>query len=320
MEEDNKMNEINEVNEINERTKDSVIDVDSYSNMKEEKVEQYRLTIDLIMIVGKYLETVQDFVQLIRLCKKFRELPEMYKMNPISNCDIFPNIETQHFYNPSDALYSRRDMYKYVYWRPNKALLSLIDMEDDSIIVKRTELNRNEIKATIRTTVPEGIWRVANRAFEDKQITYVKLPKTLKELGDSSFASTSIENINIPNGVTSLGNYCFNRCYQLTRIKLPSTLKRIGNNCFNKTKLKEIVIPEGVTELNDGCFSNIFGCVEDIYLPNSLTKIDDSTFQNTKITKIHASKKVKPLVERLHFEKKPKITGYSKLKFNSGRI
>ena len=306
------------MNEIDEGQRELAIDVDD-CEMKEEKAEinseQYRLTIDLIMIVGKYLESVQDFVQLIRLCKKFRDLPEMYKMNPISNCDIFPNIETQHFYSPTDALYSRRDMYKYVYWRPNKALLSLIDMEDDSIIVKRTELNRNEIKATIRTTIPEGIWRVSDRAFEDKQITYVKLPKTLKELGNSSFASTSIENINSPNGVTSLGNYCFNRCYQLTRIKLPTTLKRIGINCFNKTKLKEIVIPEGVTELNEGCFSNISGYVDDIYLPDSLTKINESTFQNTKILNIHASKKVKSLVEKLHFEKKPKLMGYSKLKF-----
>ena len=291
---------------------DIVIDVDNYKS----NIKQYRLTIDLIMIVGKYLETVNDFIQLIRLCKKFKDLLEMYKMNPISNCDIFPNIQTQHFYTIDDTLYKKRDMYKYVYWRTNKAILSLIDKQDNSIIIKRTELNKNEIKSTLRTIIPEGIWRIADKTFEDKQITSIKLPKTLKELGNSSFTYTSIENVTIPNGVTSLGNSCFSRCNQLTRIKLPYTLKKIGNYCFTKTKLKEIVIPEGVTELNEGCFSNIFGCIDDLYLPNSLIKIDESAFKNSKISIIHSSKKIRSLMEKLKLEKKPKFTNYSKLKFN----
>ena len=40
--------------------------------------ELWRLTIDFIMIVGKYLETNQDFINIMKVCKKYKELVLMY--------------------------------------------------------------------------------------------------------------------------------------------------------------------------------------------------------------------------------------------------
>ena len=55
-----------------------------------EEEYDFRLTIDLIMIVGKYLEEAIDYINLIRLNKKFKDLLEMYKMNPISDLLLYP--------------------------------------------------------------------------------------------------------------------------------------------------------------------------------------------------------------------------------------
>ena len=43
---------------------------------------------------------------------------------------------------------------------------------------------------------------------------------------DSSdrFSNTNIESIKIPEGVTKIGNYCFEYCSELTNITLPSSL------------------------------------------------------------------------------------------------
>ena len=282
--------------------------------MEEDK--QYRLTIDLIMIVGKYLETSRDFINLIKLSKKFSELLEMYKMNPISEWDIFPNIQTQHFYNLDDLLYAKRNLYRYVYWKTNKKFLDLIGEPSNSMEIKRTELNEDELKIKRnKVVIPEGIWRINDDVFKDVEITSVKFPSTLREIGNESFNSTDIVNLNIPYGVTSLGDYCFYSCDKLAKVKFPKTLRKLGNYCFGKTKLKEIVIPDGIKELSEGCFCHSFAVIDDIYLPDSIEKIHPKAFLNSKIHTIHASKKVRSLVEKLAFEKKPKLVSYNKLKF-----
>lgn len=74
------------------------------------------LSVDYVMIVGKYLCSESDYVNLVRVSSRFRELLLMYKFNPISNADLFPNIETQHFYVYRDIFYRKRDMFRYVYW------------------------------------------------------------------------------------------------------------------------------------------------------------------------------------------------------------
>ena len=65
--------------------------------MSKERLK-WRITIDYIMIVGKYFETNADFINIMKVCKKYKELVLMYKFNPISDISLFENIQTQHFY------------------------------------------------------------------------------------------------------------------------------------------------------------------------------------------------------------------------------
>ena len=65
-------------------------------------IEAMQLTIDFIMIVGKYFEGSNDFINVMKVCKKYEELVSMYKFNPISDISLFENIQTQHFYKKED--------------------------------------------------------------------------------------------------------------------------------------------------------------------------------------------------------------------------
>ena len=40
-----------------------------------------------------------DFINVMKVCKRYEELVLMYKFNPISDISLFENIQTQHFYN-----------------------------------------------------------------------------------------------------------------------------------------------------------------------------------------------------------------------------
>ena len=65
-------------------------------------------------------------------------------------------------------------------------------------------------------------------------------------IGDFSFSHTNISTITIPEGVTSIGDNCFNECKRLTSIHLPSTLKIICCCAFFNTGISEITIPKRI--------------------------------------------------------------------------
>ena len=70
--------------------------------MTEEK-SKYELTVDFIMIIGKYFKTKFDFINIMKVCKNYEELVLMYHFNPISDISLFKNIQTQHFYDKEDG-------------------------------------------------------------------------------------------------------------------------------------------------------------------------------------------------------------------------
>ncbi len=64
-----------------------------------------------------------------------------------------------------------------------------------------------------------------------------------------------IENLVIPNGITTIGDYVFSFCTSLKSVEMPKSLTRIGEGAFyNCTNLQSIEIPESVTSIGDSAF------------------------------------------------------------------
>ena len=76
--------------------------------------EKWRITIDAMLIVGKYFEKNKDYVNVMRVCKKYRDLVKMYHLNPIQDCELFEKMETQCLYGPGDK--KTQGMHQYIYW------------------------------------------------------------------------------------------------------------------------------------------------------------------------------------------------------------
>ena len=82
---------------------------------------KWEMTIDAMLIIGRYFQSNNDFINSMKVCKRYNELVRMYHFNPISEWELFENIETQYLYKPEDE--KKQGMYQYVYWyRPNKVL------------------------------------------------------------------------------------------------------------------------------------------------------------------------------------------------------
>ena len=66
------------------------------------------------MIIGKFFESNNDYVNVMKTSKKYNQLVKMYHFNPISECELFENMETQYLLKRKDV--KKQGMYQYVYW------------------------------------------------------------------------------------------------------------------------------------------------------------------------------------------------------------
>ena len=77
-------------------------------------------------------------------------------------------------------------------------------------------------------------------------------------IGDYAFSGlTALENIEIPETVTSIGASAFENCTSLKEITVPSEVDKINENTFkNCTALKTVNLPDGITSIGENAFYN----------------------------------------------------------------
>jgi len=129
----------------------------------------------------------------------------------------------------------------------------------------------------------------------------VVIPNTVKSIGDYAFYSCSSldEVIFEENSIcTEIKNTAFSSCSSLERVKGGVSLKKLGlytsltslsefdfsssntellGRQFLGTSLKEVRVSENISVIPVACF-NSMGCLEKIYLPQTLTEIMASSF------------------------------------------
>ena len=240
------------------------------------------LTIDLIMIVGKYFQTAQDFINLMKVRRCYKILVEMYRYNPISDATLFKNIQTQHIYTEEDDNNRIDGMFRYVIHREVDQF-TFFNRKDNEVYKNVTLINYNnqyeqddeddeyEIDPPIEINdglciVPEGITKLGKNCFDSCHLTRIILPTSLKKIDDHAFRNTKLKEITIPEGVTEIGESVFVECWDLRKVNLPSTLKIIGDWCFFMIYLPTLIVPDSVISAGRDSFHD----VDHLILPDHL--------------------------------------------------
>ncbi len=117
--------------------------------------------------------------------------------------------------------------------------------------------------------LPEGIERVESEAFEScDNLAYIKLPSTLKVIGDEAFYYTSLARIDWSEGLEEIGARAF-RQYTGKTLTLPSTLKTIGEAAFEYSWISELHLSGALESIGSRAFaqSSIEYMAFDFYAP-----------------------------------------------------
>ena len=115
------------------------------------------------------------------------------------------------------------------------------------------------------TTLPKNIFYNADLTV----INFLGDNPQLTTIGNGALASTNITSIDIPDGVTSIGNDAFHWCYGLTSVTIPDNVATIGSSAFEYCyTIKDVVIGSGVTTIGEKAFLSCTA-LEEIWSKNS---------------------------------------------------
>ena len=115
------------------------------------------------------------------------------------------------------------------------------------------------------TSLPQNIFYNA----EINAINFLGDNPQLTIIGNGALASTNITSIDIPNGVTSIGNDAFHWCYGLTTVTIPDNVANIGSSAFEYCyNIKNVVIGSAVATIGEKAFLSCTA-LEEIWSKNS---------------------------------------------------
>ncbi len=118
------------------------------------------------------------------------------------------------------------------------------------------------------------VTNIGNNAFENSDITSIKIPNSIINIGFASFSGCDkLTFISIPKSVTSIGSFNFAFCDNLTTIHVDEENSKYDsrNNC-------NAIIETQTNTLIAGCKSTI--------IPNDITAIGDIVFCSETLTSI----------------------------------
>ena len=133
---------------------------------------------------------------------------------------------------------------------------------------------------TVTFTADNDISEIPKSAFDITRIEKIEIPSSVKKIGDSAFASSSLSEIKFNEGLETIGNLAFNTWGSFEKITLPSTVKSIGEECFNSYKPYLIELNDGLERVGKQAFICNFAN-QSVKIPASVTEIGEYAFGYT---------------------------------------
>ena len=142
--------------------------------------------------------------------------------------------------------------------------------------------------------IKEGTTLIAAFTFGFTDIESVKLPESLKVIGDMTFAyCEDLKSITFPQNLETIGFWAFENCTSITEIEIPDSVKNLGEGAFYGLKnLRKVTLPENIEEIPMGIFEDCTN-LKNVQIPSTVKYINEYAFYNTGLETVTIPKTAK---------------------------
>lgn len=167
---------------------------------------------------------------------------------------------------------------------------------EDNVLIKF----HKEYKQATKISVPYGVKKIANKAFEGCDwITEVILPDTVEEVGTGAFRKCrSLVKIHLLSKNVKFGKSIFEDCINLPSIELPEDMTSIPDRMFFQCRnLSSITLPKKITKIGRQAFFDCYSLTS-LEIPDSVKTIESCAVGFCKsLNFIKIGKGVKKIVD-----------------------
>ena len=145
--------------------------------------------------------------------------------------------------------------------------------------------------------------------FAPAGLTTYNIPESVTSIGDFAFyGCDALQSITIPNSVTSIGEYAFENCAALKSVTIPDSVTSIRWCTFQGCDaLQSITIPDGVTEIVRYAFYDC-DALTSVTIGNGVTEIGDEAFESCDaLTSVYCKATTPPSIQYSTFASTPKL-------------
>ena len=217
--------------------------------------------------------------------------------NNLESITIYDNIKQigENIVDSSVIIYGKTGSYVeqyaaengYIFIDVNKKIIEgqgwYFDGEDDKLYIleNTTAKEYDYLKKVIKKVdVKNSAKEIFGAQFKEyEQLEEVTLPNTITTIGPQAFSKCyNLEAINLPTNITKIEWKTFEECESLKNISIPEEVTTIGNAAFSGCiSLQNIKIPSGVKVISDSTFYKC-SSLESVDIPKGLTSIESSAF------------------------------------------
>ena len=229
-------------------------------------------------------------------CSNLRTLRCEAAIPPTCSNNFNENIRVVYVSTGSGATYEAATYWKNRIIVDGDGLTLTIDVETPGTlgekVLAETENLRDVNHLILSGTLnDDDIYNIRNRmtgllTFDMSKVAMTALPANMFDYRHA------LQQVVLPDGLTSIGQYAFRDCYNLQDMVLPATLKSIATYAFEDCdNFTNIIIPEGVTSVGTYAF---YGCdaLQTVKWPSTATTIRDYTFCQSGIKSIEIAEGV----------------------------
>ena len=198
------------------------------------------------------------------------------KMNPENSVYHTPHNNTE---NTAFTPVSRTEETEFI--SDGLKFRKLNQKEAEVIGLTNATANAPSICIPAYTSNHFKVVRIAPSAFQNTiKLISITLPATVTEIGEYAFANSTLQNINVLDGIQRIGKFAFSNT-QIKAVDMSkSALETMENGTFfNATHLRKVELPTRLKHIDDNVFTSCFA-LESIHLPHSVQTIGKRVFAN----------------------------------------